>query len=384
MQRRLLILSNVLLLLLLFGILATQRDGSLFGFRIRPDTADHREEIRAARLFLPAAHHLDSAGNVRNAGGNMVGRVVHTLPHTSKIRGYGGPVPLLVVLDEADRIAGIQVLDHAEDPDFLDSVLQAGLLKRWDKLAPSEAASEPVDAVTGATISSQAIIDSVRTAMAATSRISTTTPAPKTTWNWRLAAGFIAIAGAVYCAIRRPSDHRVRNVQLLLNVVLLGVISGSFLSLSGVLGRVAGGVLWSGNALVSILLLIAIIGPLLLGNGVYCAWFCPLGSAQELAGLLTRKKRSLPPKLSSFRDCLVGSLLFLWCSGIGLGLMRYELFPALVWGALNLGMLIALLTILVISLFIPRPYCRLLCPTGWLLQLQEQPLVYGKKQTQKR
>lgn len=76
----------------------------------------------------------------------------------SASRGYGGPVQVAVALGQNGAIAGVRVLDHAETPGFAD-ILDAG--SAW--LAGF--AEGRVDAVTGATVTSNAVRQAVAAAV---------------------------------------------------------------------------------------------------------------------------------------------------------------------------------------------------------------------------
>ena len=69
-------------------------------------------------------------------------------------RGYGGEVDYIVAFAADGRIAGVRVLQHAETPGFADILLPGS---NW--LAGFETGE--VHAVTGATITSRAVIDGV-------------------------------------------------------------------------------------------------------------------------------------------------------------------------------------------------------------------------------
>ena len=77
-------------------------------------------------------------------------------------RGYGGEFRLAVALEEAapagTTVKGVRIIDHAETPGFAD-ILKAG--STWlDSFRHGE-----VDAVTGATVTSQAVIAAVDRAL---------------------------------------------------------------------------------------------------------------------------------------------------------------------------------------------------------------------------
>ena len=72
------------------------------------------------------------------------------------VRGYGGEVDYIVAFAADGRIAGVRVLHHAETPGFADI-----LFPESDWLAGFRAGAARVHAVTGATITSRAVIDGV-------------------------------------------------------------------------------------------------------------------------------------------------------------------------------------------------------------------------------
>ena len=73
-------------------------------------------------------------------------------------RGYGGPVRVAVAMGADGALAGVRVLEHAETPGFAD-ILAAG--SAW--LAGLE--NGDVDAVTGATVTSGAVLDAIAAAI---------------------------------------------------------------------------------------------------------------------------------------------------------------------------------------------------------------------------
>lgn len=71
-------------------------------------------------------------------------------------RGYGGEVEYIVAFDAEGQIAGVRVLSHTETPGFAD-ILEP--FSEW--LAGFRGRGDEVHAVTGATITSRAVIDGV-------------------------------------------------------------------------------------------------------------------------------------------------------------------------------------------------------------------------------
>lgn len=78
-----------------------------------------------------------------------------------RVEGYNDVINTAVVLVDG-RISGVAIGKNAETPRFLERVRRGGLLERWNGRRLSEAAGLEVDAVTGATYSSEAIKGEVR------------------------------------------------------------------------------------------------------------------------------------------------------------------------------------------------------------------------------
>ncbi len=83
---------------------------------------------------------------------------------TSTLRavdGYMGATPLIIHLDENDRVSCIESLPNEETPAYW-KLAEEGLSKVWNGVPATDAAKMKVDAVTGATYSSRAYISNVR------------------------------------------------------------------------------------------------------------------------------------------------------------------------------------------------------------------------------
>ena len=98
------------------------------------------------------------------------GKTVQAAPDTLKInttefsydiRGFNGPTP--VEIDVVDgRIAGIKALPNRETPRFFQTVLDAGLLDKLNGKTLAEAKAVKLDAVSGATFSSNSLIQTIQ------------------------------------------------------------------------------------------------------------------------------------------------------------------------------------------------------------------------------
>ena len=87
--------------------------------------------------------------------------VVNTTELCKDVIGYDGPTPLKITIVKG-VVAKVEALPNTETPRFFDQVVESGLLKAVVGKKVSEAATMPLDAVTGATYSSQAVIENLR------------------------------------------------------------------------------------------------------------------------------------------------------------------------------------------------------------------------------
>ena len=99
---------------------------------------------------------------VKNEKGKIIGKVLLSSPYADHINGFNGPIPLQIAFDQNDKIIEVRVLDNDETPSFLNRVINAGFLNSWNGLSAEEALDKEVDAVSGATFSSNGIQKSLK------------------------------------------------------------------------------------------------------------------------------------------------------------------------------------------------------------------------------
>ena len=318
--------------------------------------------------------------------------VVNTKPLAKDVQGYGGPVPLKIHIKDG-RVAAVEAEPNAESPDFFNRAKE--LLNHWQGKSVDEAMSEEVDAVSGATFSSRAIIANMQRGLAyakqhgqwgedgsvgalgtSASPIEGGSAGALETSAPPIVALIVVLLGAVVPLFY--NNRRLHLVQLAVNVVVLGLWTGTFVSYTLFLRIFAGGVSLSAiGALAAplLMLIVALIYPLAGRSGHYCANICPFGSAQELAGKLSRRKLRITPRvlklLSVLRNLLWGVLMALLLTGTCTAWIDYELFTAFLYSSASVWVTVLAALFLVLSVWVPRPYCRFVCPTGALIKSVE-------------
>ncbi len=86
--------------------------------------------------------------------------IVNTTTLTQDVEGYNGPVPIKLYIKK-NKIEKVEILKNQESPKYLAQVKKA-MLTAWDGLTVKEAKSKQVDAVTGATYTSKALVENVQ------------------------------------------------------------------------------------------------------------------------------------------------------------------------------------------------------------------------------
>ena len=114
-------------------------------------------------LLLPAALCLLSwiADDVITKEDGMT--VVNTTTLGKDVEGYNGPTPLKVYINK-NKVEKIEFLKSMESPKYYAKVKKA-LMDKWNGLKVKDARTQQVDAVTGATFSSEAVIKNVQIAL---------------------------------------------------------------------------------------------------------------------------------------------------------------------------------------------------------------------------
>lgn len=124
--------------------------------------------LRQAQKFFPAADRVQMGDSERgvhivlNARREPIGALMKTLPFTERILGYAGPSEVLIALDGRGAVVGVELVSSGDTAEHVRKVRNAkGFLAAFVGWRPGEAPAPKVDAVSGATLTSLAIAESV-------------------------------------------------------------------------------------------------------------------------------------------------------------------------------------------------------------------------------
>jgi Na+-translocating ferredoxin:NAD+ oxidoreductase RnfG subunit len=343
-----------------------------------------------------------------DSGRQPVGYAIRTGPLSDSVIGYQGPTELLIRVEPAagphEALSGPKILDVHIRSSF-DNEPYVGYCKTesgfWglfngrtmQELAKMDLEAERVEGVSGATMSSMAIAEtlvaSARSFQARAEARGQSESQSESVWSrirgWGQVGGPVRLAAAdwgsviLLCCIPLFRlrgwfrNHRLRILWLIVVVGVIGFWSGNLVSMALVAGWSAEGIAWRLAPALAAIALVALVSPVVGKSNPYCNHLCPHGAVQQLVRPTVKSKRrwTPPPAVISVLRWLPGVLLvsayltLLRIPATDLSswepfhayLLRIAPWTALAFAGVTIGF----------SSLVPMGYCRLGCPTGRLL-----------------
>ncbi len=362
---------SLLVCLLILSSLAIMKQGEWMGYELKAKTEEAVKSVDNDTLrTLPD-------GSV----------VINTTNLGSDISGYAGKVPLEITLKDG-KVTAVKALANAETPDFFDQA--SALLASWNGKTVDEAMEMKVDAVSGATFSSKAIIGNMERGLQYAKRQQTLTGEGDGAGK-DSEGGFLASFKSFDCSVKNfaglivvlmaailplfVKNRKYHLCQLVLNVVVLGFWCGAFLSYTSLIGYMAHGINVLAVIIPAIMLVTAFVYPLFGKKTYYCTHVCPFGSLQQVAGKCIKYKvkldRKTQQRLDLFRQMLWALLMLCIWAGVWSDWADYEPFSAFIFQSASWVVVALAAVFVLLSLVVTRPYCRFVCPMGTFLKLSQ-------------
>ncbi|MDD3146933.1 MAG: nitroreductase family protein [Candidatus Riflebacteria bacterium] len=360
---------------------AAIHEGRFLGYPLHPVAApvNHQKQFsvdEAARL-LPGTVELEFRSDdeaIAFAGdGRQIGTLLHTQPLARHITGYGSWLPILIGLNHEDRVTGLLLQKNDETPGFVNRLEKAGFFASWNGQNASTAVTLPVDAVSRATMTSRATIDSIRLRLAKFLEIEQArrkidyyaVVVEILAWAFLL----VAFSGCFFSS----RLARYRKLILVAAVLLPGFVLGRFFSIELVYAWAIHGVPLRNQLYLAVVVFLTVMIPFLSGRSWYCNWYCPYGAAQELLGNSCRKKFDLTGRTARLlrycRPMLFAVVALCLITGTHVSLNSIEPFSAFLLSSASTTVLFLALGFLFLSPFIRRPWCNYFCPSGQLVEM---------------
>lgn len=349
--------------------------------RIQGDSPVTAAEITS---LLPGAATLRPDDSARDGlfaldrEGRELGYVVRTQPACRDIIGYAGTTDALVVLDRDWKILGLKIHSSEDTESYIkDITVDRRFLKKWnglnwDAAAALDLKAAGIEGVSGSTMTSMAIAQSVK-ARLQLSRDQLAARVPLR-FSWRDYALLAVIGAAGFMAFGPPAvRHRWKRPYQFVLIVYVGLIAGDLLAQKLLVGWTRSGIPWTTAPGLVLLAAAALLVPLATGKPLYCHHVCPHGAAQELLSHYRPARFQITLSASVIRglEYLPFALVFFTLAvallALPFDLAGLEPFAAYVIRSAGIATLAVAAVGLIASFFVPQAYCRFGCPTGALL-----------------
>ncbi len=360
------------------------------------------QEVSGSEEFVfaeePMPHYVGSP-KIADPGGERPAVEPRTvtlasMPVASHIRGYAGPLNLLVSVDHNGIVRAVRYLHSDETPVYIYGIEEWLTKLAGFDLSERAIGPEDVDMISGATISSKAAIATVNQAARAGARHGlgiSVAPAAATAAESTLAAFFTTkvVIALILFALLVPAFLSGREWARIAYqgavLVFLGfVFNGLFTEIDVAnlsMGRIPS---VNSNPYWYLLIGVAVLTTLLWGQ-VYCGYVCPYGALQEFISRIGRFLRLRGYALRWLDMRMRYAKFVLAAAALG----AFWLTDDLVWVSFNpmqrffefdgsawLGLLAV--ASLIGALFYYRFWCRYLCPMGAILAIGNKLAVFRR------
>ena len=345
---------------------------------------DRLMEVSGSGTFelreTPFVHYLGEGGE----GGRTLS--LSSMTVASDVRGYAGPINLLLAIDEAGRLRGVRHVASRETPSYVAGIdaWLAGLA--GEDLGEAPLSLERVDGLSGATVSSQAALEAInRSARAAGEAafgrvLAPADPHEQAAPAWRSPRFLVTLALLLaFFPVYLSGSEKARLVFQVASLAILGFWLNSLVTETDLVNLSMGhGSSLADNPQRWLLLGFVLVTAILFGQ-VWCGYLCPFGALQELISRLGRRVflRGYPDRAVDTRARFLKFLLLaLMLMGVWLsGETRWASFNPMqhAFGGHWEGWMGALIGVsLVGALFYVRFWCRYFCPFGAFLALSNK------------
>lgn len=300
---------------------------------------------------------------------NAIGKILYMKPDESIPNGYGGKFRIVVGITNDNKVSGVDMGENHETPGFTEMVRSKGFFSQWTGLPLTDAMQKKVDTVTGATMSTSCIKcmvqKNISEYLGAKAEIEKTSR-----FSYVFYVSILLLIYSLISFFIPGATAKFRIYHMLLMAVFLGFLGGYALSIETFKNFFITG---SASTFTIVLFALATVIPLFTGRNFYCSHVCPFGALQELAGKVPLKKQTVPAKVLKVMTLVKKLILLAVFVMLSLKITgdytRMEPFSAFQFNAAGISALIIAGTMLIFSLFVSKPWCRLFCPTGTIFNI---------------
>ena len=315
--------------------------------------------------------------------GAIVAKLFRTGTLVDSINGYQGPGEVLVVTDVDETVLQMRLrrtfdnmpyAGYLNEEDYFWSVFKN---KEFADLRGFDVEAEQVEGVSGATMTSMAIADTIVAAAGELHkrRQKSVDDSNRDHIRWRThdIGTIVVLIVALAIGNTKLRGSRELNIAwMLLLIGYFGLVTGNLISMAVLFGWASKGFAWQLAPGLFAVMAVSLMTPPLTKRNIYCTHVCPHGAVQQLLRRLKLPRCKLTKNTRAVLRRVPGFLLVvaIVCSFTGyvVNLAAWEPFNAWIWYVAGWSSLILAAVSLTISVFLPMAWCRYGCATGQILE----------------
>jgi Na+-translocating ferredoxin:NAD+ oxidoreductase RnfG subunit len=295
------------------------------------------------------------------------------------IRGYAGPIKLLIVLDRKGKITGIKIIDHRETKNYVHYMVSPEYLNQFIGKSVNDPfeINKDIDAISRATVSLQALVETVRES----SRIVASQVYGFKIKGKGLEKGLpidwiiyllLFLTAFAFHLITKTSKRllRTRDFTLILGIVIIGIYLSTPFSILHVFNltllRLSSSLLWY-------VIIISTFFSVVVAGRFYCGWLCPFGALAEFISRIPFKKWELSIQMDTkwrrLKYILLGLIIIVVFLSKHIEYGNFETYVTLFSFHGNFLTWSLVVLMLLINIRIERFWCRYMCPVAAFMGL---------------
>lgn len=292
------------------------------------------------------------------------------------IRGYAGPIKILLALSPDGKIAGIKILDHKETKNYVHYMERPEYLQKFLGKSVNDPfeIDKDIDAISRATVSVEAMAKTIKESSRIVASDVLKIPVKSEEAKKAHGTGWItylllfSLATVFYFITRKSKSFlRARDISLVLSIPVIGLYLSSPFSILHVFNLV---LLRPSSSMLWVIIFASTIISIIIAGRFYCGWLCPFGALSEFLGRLPFKKWDIPVETDDrWRDLkyiLLGAAAVVVFISKRVEFGNYETYVTLFSFHGNyLAWSLVVITLLA-NLKVERFWCRYLCPVAAL------------------
>ena len=128
---------------------------------------DNSADIHFQSYFPNYHSHIEAdskekMGVIFDSNNQIIGHFLKTSGFCSDIIGYAGPIEFILLFDHEKKTKEIVITEHNETPSFLKRLEKKGFFRQFTNQSMDSLNLKEFESVSGATMSSRAIIESIK------------------------------------------------------------------------------------------------------------------------------------------------------------------------------------------------------------------------------